>query len=314
MSTAKLVGRERARFAYNWSGIPVAILIAVAFFVGYPALMRAIWPHLQAFKDVHNLPPMLCYGLFNTVQHILTYGIAFPAMWVVYVSKFRCCEKYRAYHLTGESDQWPWESMPAKEWSAFFRRSLSINFVNACVCDPCWTYLVYVLICCGVLYDPHPDSIEEIPGPLKFAAECLFCMIFEDLTFYFGHRFLHQPWNYQNLHKIHHENQVTFCLSAMHAHPIEYLFFNIVPTMIGPLLLAHRQHWASIFGWYMLRSLESLDGHCGYAFPWSPFRLLPFNPEGDYHYYHHVVNMGNYGTFFTWCDTVFGTNSDFYRK
>lgn len=133
------------------------------------------------------------------------------------------------------------------------------------------------------------------------------------MTFFVGHRILHLPWLYPSLHKIHHENKITYCLAALHAHPIEYLFFNVGPTMVGPMLLAHRMHRASMFGWYLFRSLESLDGHSGYAFPWSPFRLLPFCPEGDYHYFHHEQNVGNYASFFTWCDSVCGTNSVFYN-
>lgn len=142
----------------------------------------------------------------------------------------------------------------------------------------------------------------------------VFCMMFEDLTFYVSHRLLHHPRLYPSIHKIHHENKVTYSLAAMHAHPLEYVFGNIVPSMTGPFLLAHRMHRASMFGWYLIRGLESLDGHCGYAFPWSPFRLLPCAPEGDYHYFHHEQNVGNYASFFTWWDTILGTNTVFYKQ
>ena len=139
-------------------------------------------------------------------------------------------------------------------------------------------------------------------------------MMFEDLSFYFNHRVLHQSWVYPSIHKIHHEHKATFSLASLHAHPFEYIFGNVLPTMIGPMILGHRMHRAAVCGWLFVRVLESLDGHCGYDFPWSPFRLLPFQPEGNYHDFHHETNVGNYGTFFTWCDTIFGTNSAFYKS
>jgi sterol desaturase/sphingolipid hydroxylase (fatty acid hydroxylase superfamily) len=101
-------------------------------------------------------------------------------------------------------------------------------------------------------------------------------MMFEDLTFYFNHRILHQSWIYPSIHKIHHEHKSTFSLASLHAHPIEYLFGNVLPTTVGPLILGHRIHRAAVIGWLFVRAFESLDGHCGYNFPWSPFRLLPF--------------------------------------
>ena len=129
--------------------------------------------------------------------------------------------------------------------------------------------------------------------------------------FYFSHRTLHHPWLYPYIHKIHHENQVVFVLAAIHTHPIEYIFGNILPMIAGPALLWHRIHRASVFGWYFIRACETLDAHSGYAFPWSPFRLLPFQIESDYHYYHHDSNVGNYATFFSYWDIAFGTNKTY---
>jgi sterol desaturase/sphingolipid hydroxylase (fatty acid hydroxylase superfamily) len=141
----------------------------------------------------------------------------------------------------------------------------------------------------------------------------IFCSMIEDFCFYFSHRTLHHPKIYSTIHKIHHENKVVFCLAAIHTHPVEYLMGNIFPMIFGPLLLWHRIHRASTFAWYFIRACETLDAHCGYSFPWSPFRLLPFQLDQDFHYYHHESNVGNYATFFTWWDTIFGTNNAFHK-
>jgi sterol desaturase/sphingolipid hydroxylase (fatty acid hydroxylase superfamily) len=118
---------------------------------------------------------------------------------------------------------------------------------------------------------------------------------------------------YPKIHKIHHENQFVYSLAAISSHPLEFVFGNVIPMMVGPTILAHRMHRSSVFGWFMVRAAETIDAHCGFDFSWSPFRLLPFQLEGDYHYFHHSSNVGNYATFFTWWDTILGTNSAFYK-
>jgi methylsterol monooxygenase/4-alpha-methyl-delta7-sterol-4alpha-methyl oxidase len=59
--------------------------------------------------------------------------------------------------------------------------------------------------------------------------------------------------------------------------------------------------------------METCDGHCGYEFSWSPFRLLPLSGSSNYHNYHHSKNVGNYGSFFTLWDTICGTNKTYFR-
>ena len=81
-------------------------------------------------------------------------------------------------------------------------------------------------------------------------------------------------------------------------------------------------HMGTLIIWVILRMFETVDGHSGYEFSWSPFRLLPlsgilykilifnFNFKGsaNYHSYHHTHNIGNYGSFFTIWDTIMKTN------
>ena len=72
-------------------------------------------------------------------------------------------------------------------------------------------------------------------------------------------------------------------------------------------------HFATAFTWYFFRFTESAEGHSGYEFSWSPFRVLPFASDYAYHAYHHSHNIGNYSSFFTIWDTVFGSNSVYYN-
>lgn len=58
--------------------------------------------------------------------------------------------------------------------------------------------------------------------------------------------------------------------------------------------------------------METQDGHCGYDFSWSPYRLIPFSTSAAYHDFHHSHNVGNYSSFFSFWDTLFGCNNDYY--
>lgn len=159
---------------------------------------------------------------------------------------------------------------------------------------------------------PLDFSMEAIPSSAKLCGQILFCMMMEDMTFYLSHRLLHRPWIYPYIHKIHHEHRVTIGMAAAHDHPLEFIFGNILPIISGPLILQDRLHFLACFTWYMLRTVESVEGHSGYDFSWSPFRMLPFGSDFGYHAYHHSHNVGNYSSFFTIWDTVFKTNAVYY--
>lgn len=227
---------------------------------------------------------------------------------ILYLGKFRIFERDRTRGTPDE--EWPWETMPVAEWRQFFRRSLFLNLLNSFMTNPLITLTMHL----AGAEDLSPTAIDRMPVPHVFLAQLMFCMVMEDFTFYIGHRVLHIPFLYKNVHKIHHEHKVTFCMAAIHAHPLEYAIANIIPVLVGPLILGPHIHRASVFGWYFMRGWESMEGHSGYGFCWSPFRLIPFSPDGDYHFFHHSANVGCYATFFTWWDTILGTNSVYYKQ
>lgn len=72
-------------------------------------------------------------------------------------------------------------------------------------------------------------------------------------------------------------------------------------------------HAITLTTFLTFRLIETNDGHSGYEFPISMFKMVPFMSEPSYHNYHHLKNIGNYGSF-TWIwDTIFQTNSEFYK-
>lgn len=102
-------------------------------------------------------------------------------------------------------------------------------------------------------------------------------------------------------------------IASEYAHPLEFMFGNHYTSFLGLFLLGSRCHFWTLMQWGVIRVLETHDGHSGYEFPWSIFRLIPFGADGTYHIFHHTKNVGNYSSFMTIWDTIFDSNKDFYE-
>lgn len=131
---------------------------------------------------------MLHLSLFTTSQHAIVYFLGNVICYVLYVSKIPIVESARSKGADGE--KWPWESLPSNEWKVLLKNSLFWNLFNSFFINPLWSLTLYVATEFG-LKDNHPYLIDEMPSAMSFTAQVVFCMIFEDLTFYFSHRLLH---------------------------------------------------------------------------------------------------------------------------
>lgn len=155
-------------------------------------------------------------------------------------------------------------------------------------------------------------AVEDLPDVKTVVFSIAFCMVCEDCAFHFTHRFLHWRLIYPYIHKIHHTYATTISIAAEYSHPLEYFFGAAIPASIGALILGKRMHYATYLIWGIIRVAESMDGHCGYEFSWSPYRLIPFSTSASYHDFHHSHNVGNFSSMFSFWDTIFNTNKTFY--
>lgn len=151
-----------------------------------------------------------------------------------------------------------------------------------------------------------------LPPVLTMVSQMVVFMVINDVLFYWAHRTLHTfPWLYKHIHSQHHRFTTPISWAAEFAHPVEGILANTIPTLAGPFLL--RAHVFTIVVWMMVRMWETLDAHCGFDFPFSPWRLiapLMLGPEG--HDWHHSHNRGNYGVSRFW-DWAMGTDLE-YKK
>ena len=134
------------------------------------------------------------------------------------------------------------------------------------------------------------------------------------MIFYTAHRTLHNP-NLYKFHKKHHEYNVPIALAYIYSGVIEHIA-NTVATGVTYTLLSrvYPVHIFTIIIWLVYRVTESMDGHCGYDWPWAVSNWVPFAAGGDYHFYHHSHNIGNYGGIVHIFDTLLGTNGPFIKK
>ena len=181
---------------------------------------------------------------------------------------------------------------------------------NSLICFPAFIVAGYFVFGQRVPYSFDP---KDIPDSLTLFLQCLFCMLMEDIVFHISHRFLHWKVIYPYIHKLHHSYTTTVGIAAEYSHPIEYILGNVLASSMGVIILDRHVHITTSIVWGLIRIFETTDGHCGYEFSWSPFRLLPFGTSATYHDFHHSHNVGNYSSFFSIWDTIFGSNRVYYK-
>lgn len=132
-------------------------------------------------------------------------------------------------------------------------------------------------------------------------------LVIEDFVEYWMHRLFHTPFLYKHIHKQHHFFQMPFSLCAEYAHPLDFVFCNYIPVMVGPCLFP--QHVVIFWAWLALRILLATELHTGYSFPWNLENFFYYYAGPKHHDRHHEAFLGNYGSTFKIWDIIFGTMS-----
>ncbi|KAK0588122.1 hypothetical protein LWI29_034715 [Acer saccharum] len=154
-----------------------------------------------------------------------------------------------------------------------------------------------------------------LPSGWEIFLQLLVYFLVEDYTNYWIHRFLHNKWGYEKIHRVHHEYSAPIAFAAPYAHWAEILILGI-PSFLGPAIVPG--HIITFWLWIALRQIEAIETHSGYDFPWMPTKYIPFYGGAEYHDYHHYVggqSQSNFASVFTYCDYVYGTDKGYrYQK
>ena len=189
-------------------------------------------------------------------------------MWYIYHIEHPFFERYKI-----NPDPWPWNS-DHEEWMKLLKKSIKLVSFNFLVVFPVALVASYKIDNWEVV---QLLDMKNLPDSTTLIFTIIFCMICEDFTFHISHRILHLKAIYPYIHKIHHTHIITVGIAAEYTHPIEFLLGNTLPTMMGPLILGSKMHFFTFMCWGAIRLGETIDGHCGYEFSWSPYRLIPFS-------------------------------------
>ena len=78
-------------------------------------------------------------------------------------------------------------------------------------------------------------------------------------------------------------------------------------------MLGRHLHASTTIIYGIFANLRIQYDHCGYEFPWSYARVMPFVYGPSYHDFHHSKNVGNYATALYIFETLAGTNHEFFK-
>lgn len=154
-----------------------------------------------------------------------------------------------------------------------------------------------------------PYLWEDMPRWYDIAIKVFFCLVIEDTWHYWVHRLLHHKRLYKHVHKIHHNFQAPFGMTAEYAHPIETVVLGF-GFFIGILLFAN--HLVFLWTWVTIRLMETIEVHSGYDIPYiNPMHLIPGYAGVRFHDFHHYNFVGNYSSTFFWWDWLLGTDQQY---
>jgi len=285
----EILNYEKNRYVRKGYGLFFAILICLSWFFILPKTAKYWWP-----KEIENEGRF--YAVVLYANHEFWFIFCNFVMWVVYKLESPFFERYKVH-----DKEWPWKKN-LEEWHKLIKETIFYLFINHVIFLPLFLIPYY--------YKNEAISridYQTLPGSFEVIIQTVFFMIVEDASFYWFHRFLHMDFIYPYIHKLHHKYVNTVSIGSEFAHPVEFVLGNVVTTSLGAIILGKRTHMFTYIMWMILRIAETTDGHCGYEFSWSPFRLLPMSAGSEFHNYHHLAFKGNYASFFTYWDRICNT-------
>ena len=86
------------------------------------------------------------------------------------------------------------------------------------------------------------------------------------------------------VHAQHHQLYVSYAYGAVYAHWLESIFLDIVSFIMANAIAGLSARQSMVFASFA--TIKTISDHCGYIFPWDPFRYVN-NNGAKFHDLHH---------------------------
>ncbi len=240
-------------------------------------------------KLVHLAEQVTTSVLFNITRYFILSGGAFLLIWF-----FR--DRFKRYRI---------QPRDAKREQILhdIRWSLSTATIQGSL-----SALVLLKGNSSVYYD-----VSKYGWPYVFISAVLMMLILDTYS-YFSHRLLHWKPILKHIHIIHHRSKVPTAFSTIAFHPVESLVQWLVFPLIVYTVPCHITMMIVVFGFTFL---VNNMGHLGYEFYPKGLVTHPifrWSNSSTFHNMHHTHVSCNYGLYFNFWDTLFGTTHPDYPK
>ncbi|XP_057693409.1 cholesterol 25-hydroxylase-like protein 1, member 2 [Corythoichthys intestinalis] len=222
-------------------------------------------------------------------------------------SYFILCLPFLMCDMAGDS--WPW----VQRFKMQPRRRPTTSMLLHCAGVTLYNHVFLVLPASVAqwIWRPPVELPDKAPSFQELIFGVLGNLLLFDLQYYIWHVLHHKiPWLYVTFHAIHHNYSYPFALATQCLGGWELLTVGFWTTL-NPVLL--RCHLLTTWTFMVLHVYVSIEAHCGYDFPWSMSRLIPFSLYGgpSKHDVHHQKPNTNFAPHFSHWDKIFGTHAEF---
>ena len=256
--------------------------------LGNDSLLQPLWDSLR-----HNYRDYLRSPLFPVVLTVSSY--------------FFLCLPFLVCDIMGE--RWGW----VQQFKIQPSRRPTASTLLHCAGVTLYNHVFLVLPASVAqwAWRPPVDLPDQAPSLLELIAGVIGNLLLFDFQYFIWHLLHHKiRWLYITFHAIHHNYSSPFALATQCLGGWELVTVGFWTTL-NPVIL--RCHLLTTWTFMVLHVYVSIEDHCGYDFPWSTSRLIPFGIYGgpSKHDVHHQKPNSNFAPHFSHWDKLFGTHADF---